>query len=308
MKQQRSERLNKMTRSEFLKGVGLLAAASAAGCKTSAKCISSKEPCVGFKLGMAGGSYWRMKDYSFLEEVSSLGLNYLSVKDWHLPFTASDEQVKAFLSKCSDYRIKAYALGPVYMDTEEKAKVAFDFAARLGAKTIVGVPFVRKDVGGKSVRFENRPLAEKIAQLCAEYDMRFAIHNHGPDAPEMFPDSKSMYAMVKDLGDRMGFCLDIGHELRYGSDPALAIRKYPERIFDIHVKNVTAADKSGKAACFSRGKVDLAEVLLALYDIRFNGVCAIEWERAGTLKADFGELAESVGYFRGLADMIGKLR
>ena len=297
-----------MTRSEFVKGLGLFAAASAVGCKTRANGISPAAGKPLFKLGMAGGTYWRMKDYSFLEEVASLGLGYLSVKDWHLPFTASDAEIKTFRSRCGELGIDPYAIGPVYMDTQEKAKVAFDFAARLGARTIVGVPFVRKDVGGKSVRFENRALAEKVAALCAEYGMRFAIHNHGPDAPEMFPDSAAMYAMVKDLGDRMGFCLDIGHELRFGSDPAAAIRKYPERIFDIHMKNVTSADKAGKAACFSRGKVDLADVLLALCEIGFDGVCAIEWERGGTLKADFAELAESVGYFRGLADMIGKCR
>ena len=282
------------------------ASAIVSGCKTQR--MEGSQTCVSdFKLGIAGGTYWRTKNYSFLGEVASLDLHYLSVKDWHVPFTASETELKTFKDRCAELKIDPYAVGPIYMDTEDQARRTFDFAGRLGVKTIVGVPFFRKDVNGKSVRFENRPLAEKIAQLCDEYDTRFAIHNHGPDAPELFPDAKSIFTTVGDLGSRMGFCLDIGHEFRFGGDPAAAIRMYADRIFDIHMKNVTAPSKEGKAAEFPRGAMDLAEVLLALRGICFGGVCAIEWERGGKTKEDLPGLAESVGYFRGLMDMMKRV-
>ena len=293
-----------MTRREFIRSAGVSVALGAAGCKSSANFRAAESEGVRFKLGLAGGTYWQLKDYSFLEEVASLDLHYLSVKDWHLPFTATDAEIGTFLKRCEDLDISPYAVGPVYMDTEDMARRTFDYAAKLGVKTIVGVPFVRRDVNGRSVRFENRGLAEKVAELCKRHDVRFAIHNHGPDAPELFPDAKSMYVVVKDLGPRMGFCLDVGHEFRFGGDPAAAIRAYPDRIFDVHMKNVTAPSKEGKAAEFPRGKMDIPAILLALRDIGFDGVCAIEWERGGKTKEDLPGLAESVGYFRGAVDAL----
>ena len=296
-----------MTRRDFIRSAGASVALGAAGCKSGANFRAGISDGIRFKLGLAGGTYWQLKDYSFLEEVAALDLHYLSVKDWHLPFTATDAEIGTFLKRCTDLDIHPYAIGPVYMDTEDMARRVFDYAAKLGAKTIVGVPFVRKDVNGKSVRFENRALAEKVAGLCERYNVRFAIHNHGPDAPELFPDARSMHAMVKDLGPRMGFCLDVGHEFRFGGDPAAAIRAYPDRIFDIHMKNVTAPSKAGKAAEFPRGKMDIPAILLALRDIGFDGICAIEWERGGKTKEDLPGLAESVGYFRGVVDMLERI-
>ena len=63
--------------------------------------------------------------------------------------------------------------------------------------------------------------------------------------PELFPTAESAMEMIADMDPRVGLCLDIGHQYRDGKDPVQALLRYADRVHDIHIKNVTAADKSG---------------------------------------------------------------
>ena len=58
------------------------------------------------------------------------------------------------------------------------------------------------------------PLIEKLVQ---EYDIRVAIHNHGPE-DRNFPTPESAYAAIHPLDRRIGLCIDVGHTARTGAD------------------------------------------------------------------------------------------
>ena len=103
---------------------------------------------------------------------------------------------------------------------------AFDYAKRVGVKLIVGVP--------------NHELLPYVDKKVKEYDFKYAIHLHGPDI-ELYPHAADIYEHVKDLDPRIGMCLDIGHDARAGHDPIADLKKYSDRVFDIHMKNTTAA-------------------------------------------------------------------
>jgi sugar phosphate isomerase/epimerase len=144
--------------------------------------------------------------------------------------------------------------------------------------------------------------------------MRIAIHNHGPDIPYCFPTGESAYEMVKDLDSRMGLCLDIGHDFRAGKNPAETIRKYGSRIYDMHVKNVTFDPKKNIARPMPRGDINMLDVVRALCEVNYTGCCSLEYERFPMVgegknkKLDeavfLREVAESVGYFRGVIDCV----
>ena len=197
-------------------------ALAAAGCRSFTSPCSCTMGCqkVKFRFAMAGYSCHRLSVDATLALMKRLDMRYLCIKDFHLPFTSTDAQIAAFKQKCADHGVTGYGLGPVYMDTKDKARETFEFAKRVGVKTIVGVPFERKDINGKSTRVESRPLCEHVDGLCKEYDMRYAIHNHGPDIPYLFPTGERAWNMVKDLDPRMGLCLDIGHDFRAKANPA----------------------------------------------------------------------------------------
>ncbi len=56
-----------------------------------------------------------------------------------------------------------------------------------------------------------------LKSLVKEYNIRVAIHNHGP-GDKNFPTPQSVLDAVKGLDPRVGFCIDIGHATLSGVD------------------------------------------------------------------------------------------
>ena len=293
-----------MDRRSFL-GLGALAML-AAGCQTTgAKCASAgccKKGKVTFKLGVAGYTYNKFSIDETLAFLEKLDVHYLCIKNFHLPFDSTPAQIAEFKKKCADHGVTGYGVGPIYMASDEEAKKAFDYAAAIGVKTVVAVPTEQKEIEvdgkKKKVRFHSRARCEYLAGLCKEYDMRIAIHNHGPDIPYCFPTGESAFNMVKDLDARMGLCLDIGHDFRAGQNPAESIRKYGSRIYDMHIKNVKFDAKKNIAVPMPRGDMDMWEIVKALVEVNYTGCCSLEYER--DFKDNLAGVAESIGYFKGL--------
>ena len=118
--------------------------------------------------------------------------------------------------------------------------------------------------------------------------------------PELFPTAESAMEMIKNLDKRVGLCLDIGHQLRDGKDPTKALVEFSDRVHDIHIKNVTSADKKGKGIELPRGAIDMPAFVRALRKVRYSGVCSLEYEK--DMNDPMLGIAESIGYFRGVMD------
>ena len=258
---------------------------------------------VPFRLGVAGYSFCKRNLDDTLQIMKNADVHYLCVKDFHLKYTASDEEIAAFKAKCAAKGVIPYALGPLYTKNNSEVRAYFEFARRFGAKTIVGVPYdppEGKDAWNK--RKGSRKQLEYINELVKEFDIKYAIHNHGPQSPEMFPDVEYGWNLVKDLDKRIGFCLDVGWEFGCGRNPAETIRKYSERIYDIHLKNFKLNAPNGYSVPLARGKIDFVEVFKALAEVGYSGVCSLEYER--NFEDNAAQVAECVGYARGVCQTL----
>jgi sugar phosphate isomerase/epimerase len=81
-----------------------------------------------------------------------------------------------------------------------------------------------------------------------------AIHNHGP-GDNLYRSPKDVYDKVKGLDKRMGLCIDIGHVVRIGEDPAMWAEKFKDRLYDIQLKDEDkAAAKKVEAAVLALGE------------------------------------------------------
>lgn len=236
-----------------------------------------------FRLGMAGWSFHKFNLDKTLETLQRADVKYLCIKDFHLPFSSTDEEIQAFHKKLAESDVTGYGVGPIYMKTKEEVDNAFDYAKRVGVKLIVGVP--------------NYELLPYVSDKVAEYDMQYAIHLHGPDIA-LYPDADDVWENVKDLDPRMGMCLDIGHDRRNGKDPVADLEKYQSRVFDIHLKDVTDATKLGYSVEVGRGILDIPGFVRMLRKVKYTGVVSLEHER--NMDNPFMGIAESIGYFRGV--------
>ncbi len=273
-------------RRSFLKNaMGTIALASPAAASFGASQTNAQANEDLFKLGIAGYSFVHFKLDQALEMMKKVDVHYLCIKDFHLPFNSTAEQIATFHETLKKSGVTGYAVGPIYMKTTQEIDNGFDYARRVGVKLIVGVP--------------NEDLLPYIDKKVKEYDMRYAIHIHGPDI-KLWPNASSVIDAVKNLDPRIGLCFDMGHDMRFGDDPIADLEKYNKRIFDIHLKNVTAASKDGKTCELGRGVIDVPAFVAMLRKVKYDGCCSLEYEK--DMKDPLAGIAESVGYFKGVCE------
>lgn len=242
-----------------------------------------------FHLGMAGYTFVKFDLDRTLAFMKQIDVHYLCIKDFHLPLDADAGQIARFKQKLAEAEVLGYAVGPIYMKDVEAVDMAFDYAQRVGVDLIVGVPGVW---GDSAPRYD---VLDRVEQKVKETGIRYAIHLHGPDMA-LYPDATSIWNDIKSRDPRLGICLDIGHDLRAGSDPVNDLKRYRQRIFDIHLKDVTAPTKAGHAIVLGRGVIDFPRFVKMLRKVGYKGSVSLEYEKDMT--DPFIGIAESVGYFK----------
>lgn len=236
-----------------------------------------------FELGLASYTLRKFDLDKTLAMTKRVGLKYICFKDFHLKMDSTPEQIKETVQKVKDAGLILYAGGVIYMKTEAEVNRAFEYAKAAGMKIIVGVP-----------AYEQLPLVDKLVK---QYDIKVAIHNHGP-TDKVYPIPATAYEKIKDLDKRIGLCDDIGHTTRAGVDPSESAEKFADRMMDIHMKDVSAAEPKGNAVEVGRGVIDIPKYIRTLVKIKYEGIISFEYEK----DADdpLPGLAESVGYVRGV--------
>ncbi|QRQ99908.1 sugar phosphate isomerase/epimerase family protein [Dyadobacter sandarakinus] len=238
-----------------------------------------------FKLAIAGYSFVHFKLDEALDMMKKTDVHYLCIKDFHLPYDSSAEQIAAFHEKLKQAGVTGYAVGPIYTKSRKDIDNAFDYAKRVGVDLIVGIP--------------NHEDLTYVDQKVKETNIRYAIHNHGPE-DKLYPNATVVYNHIKNLDPRVGLCFDMGHNKRDKQDSVADLGKYAKRIFDIHLKNVTAAEKEGTTCELGRGVIDIPAFVAMLRKVKYSGSCSLEYEK--DMKDPLAGIAESVGYFKGVCD------
>ncbi len=237
----------------------------------------------GFSLGLASYTFRAFSLEQTVTMTLRLGLEKLVLKDFHLPLGSSLPEIKAAATGVRKAGLDLYGCGVVYLEKPEEVEQAFACARVAGMKMIIASP--------------NPALLPLLEQKTKETGISLAIHNHG-HGDRFYPTPEAAYERVKNLDRRLGLCLDIGHTVRAGVDPAGAARKFSDRLLDVHIKDVSAASPEGQTVEIGRGVIDIRSFLKTIIAINYRGVLAFEFEKDE--KDPLPGVAESVGYVRGL--------
>ena len=259
---------------------GMYTASSYAADKTNDK--------VKFKLGLASYTFRNFDRAKTIEMSRRAGLEMVCFKDMHLKLDSTDEQCAAAAAECKKAGLTLYGCGVVTMRKPEDVANAFRYAKAAGMTTIMAMPLP-----------EILPVVDEKVKETGIY---VAIHNHGP-GDNLYPIPKVIMEKVGSLDKRIGLCIDVGHSARIGDDVVKSIHEFKDRIYDIHIKDETAAVPAGQTCICGRGVLDLPGYLTALMEIGYDRVVSFEYE------ADANDplpgLMESAGYIRGLLRMLG---
>lgn len=272
------------SRRTFIKTAG--AGAIAAGIPAFASDSSSATPSgskASFRFAIAGYTFYNLGLGQSLEMMKRLNVNLMGVKDIHLPLDSSQEVIDQTLLKMRSYGVEPYGIGPVYMKSEAEVDQTFTYAKMVGVSLLVGVPDI--------------PLLPYVEKKVKEYNIRVAIHNHGPDYP-LYQGAIDIWKEISNLDPRIGFCLDIAHSVRLGQDPIKDFLRYKERIFDFHIWDVDKPDKAGRCIEAGRGIIDFPKFFRTIIKEKYTGTCSLEYSK--DMKDPLPGIAESMGYFHGV--------
>ena len=276
-----------LNRKQFLKAAGLAGAGFLVAPHVKASKAGTRAENLPFQLGLASYTFREFSLDQTIEFTKRLGINKLALKSMHLPLGASVAEIKAAAKKVKDAGLELYGAGVVYMKNEQEVGQAFEYAKNAGMKVIVGVP--------------NHELLPLVNQKVKEYDIKVAIHNHGP-GDDLYRSPKDVYEKVKSLDKRIGLCIDIGHVVRIGEDPSMWAEKFKDRLYDVHLKDEDKAEEDGAPLEIGRGVIDIPAFLKTMLKIGYTGYLSLEYEKDG--KDPLPGAAESFGYVRGVLRML----
>jgi sugar phosphate isomerase/epimerase len=242
-------------------------------------------------LGMASYTFRefsRAQVIGFMQQLHLSALNAKDAKD-HLPMDPAGEAEA--LSAYAAAGIHLHAVGAVYFakDEDDDIRSKFEYAKRSGVKVIVaGDPALA-----------TLPRIEKFVR---EYDIRFAIHNHGPE-DKLWPSPLDVLKAVGRMDPRMGCCIDVGHCVRAGTDVVDAIHQAGPRLFNMHMKDLTSFDAKESQVAVGEGKLPVRAIFQALIQTNYQGFVDLEYE----VHADdpMPGVISSIAYMRGVLDGMG---
>jgi sugar phosphate isomerase/epimerase len=244
----------------------------------------------GLKAGVASYSLRGMTLEAAIVAIKRVDLHYVSIKDKHLKLNSTTDERKQVAQQFRDAGINPISCGVITIKDEAAARVAFEYARDIGVPTIVAAP--------EPATF---PVLDKLVK---EFDIKIAIHNHGPEA-KIFKTPSEVWDAVQAFDARIGLCIDVGHTARAGENPADAIRKCKARLYDCHFKDIVSPhEKSARAEVeIGRGVLDIRGMLQALLEAQYAGHLGFEHEK--TAENPLPGLAESIGYTKGVLSGIG---
>lgn len=235
-----------------------------------------------FELGLASYTLRKFDLDQTIEMTKKVGLKYVCFKSFHLPLDSNTQKISEVVKKVKDAGLILYGGGVISMKNQAQVDNAFQYAKAAGMKVIVGSPTPQ--------------MLELIDKKVKQYDIKVAIHNHGP-GDKTWPTPDHAYDKVEKFDKRIGFCHDIGHTQRLGIDPVISTLKVADRLHDVHIKDVTGSTAKDHGCEIGRGVIDIPGFLRVLLKIKYKGIVSFEYEK----DADdpLAGLAESVGYVKG---------
>jgi sugar phosphate isomerase/epimerase len=261
--------MSSLPRREFLRSSVLFSAVAATSPKSlfafDDQTHSATEPSP-IRLGVASYTFRnfnRAQLIAFMKQLNVFALNAKDVRD-HLPTDPQAEQ--AALADYAAAGITLHAAGTISFAKDDDAdmRAKFEYAKRAGINVIVaGDPTP-----------ETLPRLEKFVK---QYDIRIAIHNHGPE-DKLWHSPLDVLHAVQGMDPRIGCCIDVGHTARAGTDVVQAIKEVGPRLFNMHMKDLKDFQSKDSQVAVGEGILPISKIFEALIAIKYPGFVDLEYE------------------------------
>jgi len=244
----------------------------------------------GWQLGVQAWTFHIYTLFEAIDKTKELGLHYMECyprqplspddKSVVLNEDASDEVIEKVKQKLKDADIQMISFGVVRFDGGEKgARKVFEFAKKMGIKTITAEP--------------DQDAMKMIDKLANEYEINVAIHNH--PKPSHYWNPETVLKAIEGCSKRIGSCADVGHWTRSGLDPMECLKKLEGRVLACHFKDLNEKGPKAHDVVWGTGVNNAADLLKELKRQGFYGPMMIEYEH--NWDKSMPEIAQCIEFF-----------
>jgi sugar phosphate isomerase/epimerase len=200
-----------------------------------------------------------------LKHASQLGFEQVEFYSGMLPLSSTSDEIQAMRTQVEKLgmTISAHGVNGFSADKEANRRT-FEFARALGIRNISADP--------------DPQALDQLNDLVQEFDIRIAIHNHGPG--HRYNKVVDVLRAVEGRDERVGACADLGHFIRSGERPTEVIRLLKGRLYGIHLKDFAEMKADAKGVVLGQGHLDVPAVFAALVQVGFpsDGALSLEYE------------------------------
>jgi sugar phosphate isomerase/epimerase len=298
----------KLSRRNLLKSGAALGLTVMAGIPIAGAKDTGASPYAGLRMGVQSYSFRSFSLEKALQMTKKLGLHYWEAYPGHIPMSALPKKIADVSATVAAQGVAVMAYGVVDFDSNEnKAREKFEFAKAMHAALKnnpfgVSAPYFALSANPQ----KNKQTFDLLERLVIEYDIRIAIHNHGPGA--RYDKIVEVLNVLKDRHPYIGACVDTGHYLRSDEDPVDALQQFGDRLYGVHIKDVrTVVDANGNRkkvfTVLGKGDLDILGCLRVLKRLKYDGSVSLEYEE----NADnpYSDVADSLEAVRQAAKKLG---
>lgn len=218
-----------------------------------------------YKLGIQLYSLRGFDVDTALKHAADLGFSQVEFYSGMLATDASDDEIETTKKKVSDLgmSISAHGVNRFTKDADANRRL-FEFAKKLGIPTLTADP--------------DPESFDSLDDLVKEFDIRVAIHNHGPR--HRYNKAIDVLKAIEGRDPRIGACADLGHYIRSGQLASEVIRLLKGRLYGIHLKDFADMKDKSEGVILGKGHLDVKGVFdsLRLVDFPSNGAISLEYE------------------------------
>lgn len=251
---------------------------------------------LGWKLGTQAYTFRKFTFFEAVDKTKELGLHYIEAYP--------GQQIGGELTGVMNYDIDSSTRQKIkdYLKKQDVALMAFGVVV---PKTPAGWDSLfafAKDMGISNIVSEPAPeRLPEISQLCDQYKINVAIHDHPKPSHYWSPDT--LLAAINGLSNRIGSCADVGHWVRSGLNAVECLKKLEGRIIELHFKDISSKAPEAEDTIWGTGAMDIPGMLQELQRQHFKGLFSIEYE--SDPEDNMGQIKKGIQYFD---TEIGKLK
>jgi type 1 glutamine amidotransferase/sugar phosphate isomerase/epimerase len=204
---------------------------------------------LGWRLGVEAYTFHKFTLFEAITKTARLGLPFMGGLSFQkvsadipknfAPGLTDDElrQVRFQLDDAG-VRLLTYYIQDIPGD-EAGCRRVFEFGRQIGIETFMTEP---------------KPEAlGMIEKFCDTYDLKVALHNHGPKASPVYWDPANIMQLCAGRSPRLGACGDLGYWMRSGIDPLRAVNLLKERLLTIQLHDLNEVSEKGQDVPWGTG-------------------------------------------------------